>query len=83
MLCEAFVRLEGWKAKTHECLFAYLCERHPELGLDWDAVDRLRQMRNRSLYYGEPLSFALWRNAAPTLKRHIAIMARARPSGRN
>lgn len=56
-LAEAFLLFDRIKAKTHECLFAYLCEKHKELDFDWNFFERVRTKRNRSIYYGEPLSY--------------------------
>lgn len=57
-LAEAFLLFGKVKARTHECLFAYLCEKHPELEFDWNFFEKIRTKRNRSIYYGEPASYS-------------------------
>lgn len=59
-LCEAFLAFDKLKAKTHECVFAYMCEKHQELEWDWNFFEKLRTLRNRSIYYGEPVSYQHW-----------------------
>lgn len=60
-LAEAFVYFDKIKAERHECLFAYLCEKHTELAFDWNFLDRIRTMRNRSIYYGKPATYQDWK----------------------
>ena len=61
-LCEAFILFDKMKVKTHECLFVYICEKHPELEFNWYFFDKIRTKRNRSLYYGEALSYSEWKD---------------------
>ena len=49
-LAEAFLAFDRVKARTHECVFAYLCEKHPDLEFDWNFFERIRVRRNRSIY---------------------------------
>ncbi|MEW5896806.1 MAG: hypothetical protein AB1668_03890 [Nanoarchaeota archaeon] len=35
-LTESFLEFEKIKIDNHQCLFSYLCEKHPELEFDWD-----------------------------------------------
>jgi len=60
-LAESFLLFDNVKARTHECLFAYLCEKYPELELDWKFLEKARTLRNRSAYYGEPVSHERWK----------------------
>lgn len=48
---EAFVRLDRIKSGNHQCLFAHLCEKHPELELDWSFLEKVRTKRNGIQYY--------------------------------
>ena len=52
-LVESFLRLEKIKIDNHQCLFAYLCEKHPELEFNWDFFDKVRTKRNgiKNSYY--------------------------------
>lgn len=60
-LVESFLRLEKIKADNHQCLFAYLCEKHPELEFSWDFFEKVRTKRNGINYYGVPVSFDDWK----------------------
>lgn len=76
-LAEAFLQFDKIKAKTHECLFAYLCEKHAELELDWNFFDKLRTLRNRSLYYGKPASYDDWKEIEFQLNLYINTLNKA------
>lgn len=55
-LAEALVLNDKIKCANHQCLFAYLCVKHPELELDWNFFERLRTKRNGIQYYGESVN---------------------------
>jgi uncharacterized protein (UPF0332 family) len=56
MLVEAFLIFDKIHSSNHQCLFAYLCHKHPELELDWNFFERVRTRRNGINYYGRPAS---------------------------
>ena len=60
-LVESFLRFEKAKIDNHQCLFAYLCEKHPELEFSWDFFEKVRTKRNGINYYGTPVSFDDWK----------------------
>src|SRR3989339_1871021 len=60
-LAESFLRFEKVKIDSHQCLFAYLCERHPELEFSWDFFEKVRTKRNGINYYGTPAIFDDWK----------------------
>ncbi|VVB81219.1 Uncharacterised protein [uncultured archaeon] len=70
-LAEAFVYFDKIKAERHECLFAYLCDKHPELEFDWNFLDNIRIIRNRSIYYGKPATYDNWKLAEFQLNLYI------------
>lgn len=55
-LAEALILLDGVKCTNHQCLFAYLCTKHPELELDWGFLETFRTKRNDIHYYGETIT---------------------------
>ncbi len=61
-LVESFLRYYKIKINNHQCLFAYLCEKHPELEFDWDFFENLRTKRNGINYYGDAVNFKDWDN---------------------
>ena len=56
-LVEAFIRFDKIKSLNHQCLFAYLCIKHPELELSWEFFEKIRTKRNGINYYGQPVSY--------------------------
>lgn len=62
-LVESFLRFEKIKIDNHQCLFSYLCERHPELEFNWDFFEKVRTKRNGINYYGSPVNYNDWENA--------------------
>ena len=61
-LSEAFLQFEKMKTGNHQCLFAYLCEKHPELDLNWDFFEKVRTKRNGINYYGIPVDSNDWKD---------------------
>lgn len=76
-LTEAFVLFDNLKLKTHECLFAYLCEKHPEFDFSWEFLESVRRKRNRSIYYGEPATYADWKHIEFQLNLYINTLKKA------
>ena len=60
-LVVAFLRFDKIKSENHQCLFAYLCSKHPELEFDWDFFEKIRTKRNGINYYGTPVSQDDWK----------------------
>jgi hypothetical protein len=76
-LCETLLLFDKMKARTHECLFTYLCEKHSELELSWNFFEKIRTKRNRSLYYGEALSYAEWKEIEFQINLYINTLKKA------
>ena len=60
-LAESFLRFEKVKIDNHQCLFAYLCEKHPQLDFNWDFFEKVRTKRNWINYYGAPVDSDDWK----------------------
>ncbi|MBU1204703.1 MAG: hypothetical protein KKE93_02225 [Nanoarchaeota archaeon] len=60
-LSESYLRFKNIKIDKHQCLFAYLCEKHPELEFNWDFFEKVRTKRNGINYYGTPISSEDWK----------------------
>lgn len=73
-LAEALVYFDKIKVKTHECLFAYLGQKYPELEFSWEFLEQLRIKRNRSIYYGESLKYLEWKNIELQLQLYITTL---------
>lgn len=62
-LTESFLRFDRIKIDNHQCLFAFLCEKHPELDFSWDFLEKARTKRNGIHYYGTPVDADDWKEA--------------------
>ena len=71
LLVEAFLIFDKIKARTHECLFTYLCEKHSELEFDWRFFEKIRTIRNGSLYYGKLITYKEWEEIQFQLNLYI------------
>lgn len=70
-LVEAFLRFDNVKSNNHQCLFAYLCEKHSELDLDWRFFEKIRTKRNGIQYYGTPTTQQDWKEIETQTKLYI------------
>ncbi len=73
-LCEALILFDKMKAKTHECLFSFLCKKHPELEFDWNFFEKIRTKRNRSIYYGESIKYVDWKEIDLQMNLYIVTI---------
>jgi hypothetical protein len=60
-LTESFLLFEKVKIDNHQCLFVYLCDKHPEFEFSWDFFEKVRTKRNGINYYGIPVNFDDWK----------------------
>jgi len=61
-LTEAVLLFNQVKSANHQCLFASLCVKHPELELDWDFFEKVRTKRNGIHYYGTSVGREGWKD---------------------
>lgn len=76
-LVDVFLRFEKIFSLNHLCLFAYLCEKHPELELDWGFFEKLRTKRNGIHYYGQKTTSADWKSIEVQVKLYIKTLQEA------
>jgi hypothetical protein len=76
-VAEAYIHFDKIKARTHECLFAYLCVKHPQLELDWNFFDKVRTKRNGSMYYGESATYQDWKGIELQINLYIKTLKKA------
>ena len=77
MLVEAFLRFEQIKSTNHQCVFAYLIEKHPELELDWNFFEKVRTKRNGSVYYGTQITLTDWNEVKVQLLLYVQTIEKA------
>jgi hypothetical protein len=73
-LAESFLRFEKIKIDNHQCLFAYLCQKHPELEFNWEFFEKVRTKRNGINYYGTPITFSEWNEVEIQFNLYIKII---------
>lgn len=71
-LTQSFLEFERVKIDNHQCLFAYLCEKHPELEFNWDFFEKVRTKRNGIHYYGTPVIFNDWKEVELQFNLYIS-----------
>jgi hypothetical protein len=70
-LVEAYLRFDKIKSDSHQCLFSYLCEKHPELEFNWDFFEKVRTKRNGINYYGTPITQDDWKEIELQLNLYL------------
>jgi hypothetical protein len=70
-LVEAFLRFDKVKSDNHQGMFAYLCEKHPELELDWEFFEKIRTKRNGINYYGTQVNSEDWKELELQFNLHV------------
>ena len=71
---EALLGLDKLKIENHQCLFACLCVKYPDLELDWNFFEKIRTKRNDANYYGEQITFADWKSIEVQIKLYISTL---------
>jgi len=74
LLVETFLLCDKVKSKNHLCLFAYLCEKHPQLELDWNFFEKVRTKRNGITYYRSPVDDQDWKEVALQFQLYIDLL---------
>jgi len=55
-------------------MFAYLCQKHPELELSWDFFEKVRTKRNGIQYYGTPVTYDDWKEIELQINNYIHLL---------
>jgi len=75
-LTEAILLFDKIKSYNHQCLFAYLCTKHPELDLDWNFFEKIRTKRNGIEYYGNQITEKDWKEIKLQIELYIKILTK-------
>ncbi len=73
-LVEAYLSFKEIKSRNHQCLFCYLCVKHPELELDWNFFEKVRTKRNGINYYSSKVSEKDWKEVAIQFNLYISTL---------
>jgi len=76
-LADSFIKFDRITSLNHICLFAYLCEKHPELELDWNFFEQIRTKRNGIQYYGKKTGKEAFMKIQVQIKLYINLLKRS------
>ena len=74
ILIESYLCFDKIKSLNHQCLFAHLCIKHPQLELSWEFFEKIRTKRNGINYYGQPVSYEDWKAVELQFNIYISIL---------
>lgn len=74
---DAFLSFDRIKSTNHQCLFAYLYEKHPELEFDWAFLEEIRTRRNGAHYHGTPIKYEDWKKKEVQFNLYINTLKKA------
>ena len=60
-MTQALLLFDKIKIDNHQCLYSYLCEKHPELEFNWEFFEKIRTKRNGISYHGQLIQYADWK----------------------
>jgi len=76
-IVEAYLLFDKIKSSNHQCLFAYLCVKYPDLELDWGFFEKIRTKRNGINYYATPVSQQDWKETELQMNLYIKLLRKA------
>ncbi len=75
-LVESLLIFDKVKSTSHQCLYASLCVKHPELELSWDFFEKIRTKRNGMNYYGAPVQEKDWKEVGLPFELYINLLTK-------
>lgn len=76
-LVDALLLFDKVKSSNHQCAFAYICEKHDNLELDWNFLEKVRTKRNGIQYYGTPVNHKDWKEIELQINIYINTLKKA------
>ena len=74
---EALLMFSRVVSENHQCLFAALCAKRPDLELEWDFFERIRTARNGINYYGKYVGFKEWKEVEVQFTVYLSTLKNA------
>lgn len=71
---EALLHLKLIQSPNHQCMFAVLCTKFPELELNWDFFEKIRTVRNGVNYYGKELTYNDWKEIELQINLYLGTL---------
>ncbi len=75
-LVQGILLLEKIRSENHQCLYAYLCSKHKEWGIEWETIETMRLLRNGVHYEGRAVSADTWKGYKPKFNLYNQIFLR-------
>lgn len=76
-LCDQLMRFKKQKTGNHQGLFAFIVLNFPELELDWNFFETIRNMRNQNKYKGMNISKEMWKKVELQIDLYISTIKKA------
>jgi hypothetical protein len=76
MFTVALLAFDKVEITNHQCLFAYLCVKHPELELDWNFFEKVRVKTDAVNHYGQQISYADWKEIELQMNVYVGSLKR-------
>ncbi|MFH0752553.1 MAG: hypothetical protein V1914_03040 [archaeon] len=73
-LCDQLMRFKKQKTSNHQGLFAFIILYFPELELDWDFFEIIRNIRNQNKYKGTDISKDMWKQVEFKMDIYISTI---------
>ena len=73
-LCDILLTFKKQKSGNHRGVFALVVIHFPSLELDWELLERMRNLRNASKYQGSDISTAMWKSVEMALELYISAL---------
>ena len=59
-LCDQLMRFKKQKTSNHQGIFAFIILNFPDLELDWNFFEKIRNIRNKNKYQGSDITKEIW-----------------------
>ena len=73
-LCDQLMRFEQQKISNHQGLFAFIILKFPELELDWNFFEMMRNIRNQNKYKGADITKEMWKKVETQADVYISTL---------
>ncbi|MBU2637971.1 MAG: hypothetical protein KJ955_03295 [Nanoarchaeota archaeon] len=73
-LCDQLMRFKRQKTSNHQGLFAFIVLEFPELDLDWNFFETVRNIRNQNKYRGADITRDMWKMNEAGLDVYISTL---------
>lgn len=73
-LCDQLMRFKRQKISNHQGLFAFITLKFPELELDWNFFEAVRNIRNQNKYKGSDITREMWKSVEFQMDLYVSTL---------